>query len=330
MKGTKKLFIIFLILSALIASTVMVFALESSDEYLEVEFIPLGIHGDSFVARIGDQQLLVDAGGKTKRGVSKKQIEIITPVIERFMADDNDKVWEYVIATHADLDHIDVFATSIIEKDDKGIFKFIKDKGWSIGTLIDFDITEDDTVAGEEYDKLKNGKNTFFNSGKYMNYAHRRDDFIKEGIIQSYFTASQCCFKQRSIPCPKEGATDLFKFGNANIRILYNYYYDHRVYPDRSDTTSTEKNCLSVCFMIEHGSQKMLFTGDLEEYDSTNGFKQIGGEDNGLGGETLLYKYNKEYLDGGVDLYKAAHHGSKSSNSEEFIKNIKDSVVLMK
>ena len=65
MKGTKKLFIIFLILSVLIASTVMVFALESSDVYLEVEFIPLGIHGDSFVARIGDQQLLVDAGGKT-------------------------------------------------------------------------------------------------------------------------------------------------------------------------------------------------------------------------------------------------------------------------
>lgn len=329
----KKIFVPILILFALVASALFVITSSSESDELRIEFIPLGDHGDSFVARLGDSQLLVDAGRVGESEYSDK-IKTITSVIDRFMEGDAEGVWDYIIVTHSDYDHIASLATNSIEANDYGVLRHIKTKGWKIGTLIDFDITKDSTIDESEYSALTNGKAQFFQNKDlieketYERYAKRRDQYYKEGVITQYFTASQCCYKARDTE-RVGNASSTFDFGGATIRILYNYYYDHRINPQNTKVSSAELNCLSVCFLLEYGSQKMLFTGDLEEYDSTNSFVEIGGEGSGRGGETLLYEYNKEYLKDGVDLYKAAHHGSSTSNSESFVDAIKPNRIVI-
>ena len=85
----------------------------------------------------------------------------------------------------------------------------------------------------------------------------------------------------------------------TNFEILYNpYYYEN----------ATTENDYSVCCMINSGEHKFLFTGDLEK----------GGE------EALATQYRQDkglgengYVE--VDLYKAGHHGSKTSSNTKFL-----------
>ena len=78
---------------------------------------------------------------------------------------------------------------------------------------------------------------------------------------------------------------------SVEMEILYNYYYEN--------TTSDENN-YSVCLMFNQGDNHYLFTGDLEK-----------------SGEEHLVEY---YEDIGEPLphcvlYKAGHHGSKTSST---------------
>ncbi|MBR2024649.1 MAG: hypothetical protein IKA02_02435, partial [Clostridia bacterium] len=159
----------------------------------------------------------------------------------------------------------------------------------------------------------------------YSRYSKKRDAMVESGTIKNYYTASQCVYEKRGIECPKEGAKSTFKLtdevDSPVINILYNYYYDHRLYETKK-VESSEKNCMSVCFLIEYKSQKFLFTGDIEEYDSGRNYNTICGE-------TYLYEDNEELLKNGVTFYKAAHHGSRTSSSREFIDNIKPQIAVI-
>ena len=87
----------------------------------------------------------------------------------------------------------------------------------------------------------------------------------------------------------------------TSFEILYNPYYYEGINID------TENNC-SVCCMVTSGEHNFLFTGDLE-----------------AAGEAAMasqYKIDKGLGDNGyisVDLYKAGHHGSKTSSSAAFL-----------
>ena len=102
--------------------------------------------------------------------------------------------------------------------------------------------------------------------------------------------------------------------GEVKLEILYNYYYDHSI-------SGTENN-YSVCALLTYNRKSFLFTGDLEEHGSE--------------GETKLLQYNQSLQDiknngeqYGVDLYKAGHHGSKTSSSQAFIGAIRPRVVCV-
>lgn len=88
---------------------------------------------------------------------------------------------------------------------------------------------------------------------------------------------------------------------NTNFEILYNPYYYTKA--------SSGENNHSVCCMVNSGEHKFLFTGDLEK----DGEEALGAQyriDHGLG--------DSGYVE--VDLYKAGHHGSKtSSNTNNFL-----------
>ena len=78
------------------------------------------------------------------------------------------------------------------------------------------------------------------------------------------------------------------------------YYYN----------SSSSENNYSVCTLITANDKKFLFTGDLEEE-----------------GETRLLEMNPQL--GKVDLYKAGHHGSKTSSSKDFMDTIRPDVICV-
>lgn len=130
----------------------------------------------------------------------------------------------------------------------------------------------------------------------YQNYLLERADEIKNGA--THYTALQCYNNENGA----QRVYDLSGDGNVTMEILYNYYYEH--------TFDDDENNYSVCVQFSHGSEnKFLFTGDLEAI-----------------GEESLVKYNDLSK---VKLYKAGHHGSKTSSSTDFLKVIQPEICVI-
>ena len=90
-----------------------------------------------------------------------------------------------------------------------------------------------------------------------------------------------------------------------SMNILYNYYYEH---------VSPDNNNHSVCMLLSQDlgdgqSNHYLFTGDLEE-----------------DGEKRLVENNELPK---VELYKAGHHGSKTSSTSELLEVIQPKYVAV-
>ena len=85
---------------------------ESTETELKIEFFPFGKYnnnykvGDSFIITYGDVQILVDAGSQTNAN------DDLIAKMKAHMNKDKGKVWDYVIATHPDYDHISAFSTN--------------------------------------------------------------------------------------------------------------------------------------------------------------------------------------------------------------------------
>ncbi len=126
----------------------------------------------------------------------------------------------------------------------------------------------------------------------YNNYVTQRDLEVENGA--EHYNALECYNNQN-------GAERSYEIGeNITLNILYNYYYDH----DTSD-----ENNYSVCFQIEEGDNNYLFTGDLEKK-----------------GEEYLVEYNELEK---VKLYKAGHHGSKTSSNDVLLDVIQPEICVV-
>lgn len=138
----------------------------------------------------------------------------------------------------------------------------------------------------------------------YNNYLRERNDEIANGA--SYYTAIDCAKNQNG--ARKEFIIDDEK--NIKFEVLYNYYNE---YNRDDETTSSYKahseNDYSVCLLFTYGEQHFLFTGDLEEE----------GENHLISNNTLPK----------IDLYKAGHHGSKTSSTKDFIDLIQPKTVCV-
>ena len=84
------------------------------------------------------------------------------------------------------------------------------------------------------------------------------------------------------------------------MEVLYQKYYEE---------TTDDENDYSVCVMFNHGDNHYLFTGDLEKK-----------------GEKSLVESNKLPH---VQLFKGAHHGSYTANTDELLSVIKPEVVCI-
>ena len=295
-----------------------------NENELKMTLIDLNINGDSTLIQYNGINILIDAGGVLASS------DYIYNKIK-----DLDTL-HYVIFTHADKDHIVNFSTNA----KSALNRWLSVKNNKIETLIDFDITNDKSISRSLYPQQKD----LFVSQSYNEYKEFRDNNIRSNKIENYYTASQCVYKERGLanpPIGAEGAKSFFSFNDGNdnngIRILYNYFYDHSIY-NRKTAQGCERNLLAVCTLITVDDKKLLFTGDLEEFDSSN--EQDSDDpsekeydvDNTKAyqrvyGESYLVAFNYEYLKDGVTYYKAAHHGSRTSNSSNLMDVIRPNYV---
>lgn len=223
---------------------------------LSFHFMMLGNEyaGDSVYIKAGDNDILIDAGSR------KASADTIETYVNTYCTDG---ILEYVIATHADQDHIAGFAGN------NGILNRYKCK-----TIIDFPKTNKDTATYKEY------------------VQNRDNEVLSDGAV--HYTALEC-YKEEG------GAKRVYTLSDSiSMEILYHKFYEEK---------TSDENDYSVCILFRHGGKSFLFTGDLEEE-----------------GEVSLVDNNNLPE---VNLFKAGHHGSKTSSTNYLLSKIKPDICVV-
>ncbi len=309
------------------------FLVEASSNNLNVNICGFDsdAEGDCTIITCGDIEILIDC--PSGDDVFKELKEKLNN--NEDIKNDTEKKFDYVIFSHGDSDHIggaSNFLTSLTEG------KLINNEKWTIGTIIDFDF---ENCSDTEF------LNKFQSTDTLNKYRETRNKIIKNTECNcSYFSATSLSSSELT----KDYAIE---DGNVTLKILYNYFDNYMIMNSLFNSTngSFYRNVVSLCTLIEikNSNTKLLFTGDLEEVDSANSYvspvntvslnndcrskvasfnKLIGSEDNRVGGEKTLLAYHSDLLKN-VTLYKAAHHGSKTSNSSDLISWIKPQYVAV-
>ena len=229
-----------------------------TDDEIQFHFLELGnkYTGDCTLVKVGDTEVLIDAGSRAGSAST------IVSYINQYCTDG---VLEYVIATHADQDHISAFVgTSKIA----GVFD-----SFVCETIIDFPLTNKTTQT-------------------YQNYVAKRGAEVQSGA--KHYTALECWNNQN-------GAQRSYELADGiTMNFLYQKFYE---------TKTTDENDYSVCALFTQGTNNYLFTGDLEE----------------LGEKSLVENNDLPKC----KLFKAGHHGSKTSSTSELLAVIQPEVVCV-
>ena len=150
----------------------------------------------------------------------------------------------------------------------------------------------------------KNGIFDLYECGIIIDFAMTNKDPSK-GMQKSYLANLNAEIEAGAThytaqDCIEQEKTDFAVADGINMKILDSYYYTHH--------SETENN-YSVCMLLSEGENNYLFTGDLE-----------------ADGEKYLVEMNELPE---VVLYKAGHHGSKTSSSDELLSVIKPEIVCV-
>ena len=139
--------------------------------------------GDSIYIKAGDTDILIDAGS------TRSSAETTAAYMNEYVTDGT---LEYVIATHADEDHIAGFAGSSTSASMFDRF--------DCEVIIDFPRTDKDTNV-------------------YKDYVAQRDEAVAAGA--KHYTALECYNNEN-------GAQRTYEVSDGiEMEILYNYYYEH-------------------------------------------------------------------------------------------------------
>ena len=225
---------------------------------VSIHFLMLGNEytGDCTLIKAGDTEVLIDAGS------IQASAGTIVPYINEYCTDG---VLEYVIATHADQDHIAGFVGT---KTYPGIFD-----SFECEVIIDFPLTDKDTQI-------------------YERYCEERDAEVALGA--KHYTALQCWNNT-------DGAKRSYALSDTvTMNFLYQKFYEER---------TEDENDYSVCMLLQDGTNNYLFTGDLEK-----------------DGESSLIQNNTLPK---CKLFKAGHHGSKTSTTSALLEIIEPEIVCV-
>lgn len=140
-------------------------------------------------------------------------------------------------------------------------------------------------------------KNT--TSGVSSEYIKVRDDLVSKGT--KHYTAAQC-FNQEN------GAKRSYELADGiTMEILYNYYYFNK---------TSDENDYSVCTLFTYKDHNFIFTGDLEE----SGEQKLAAYYDGSSESKTLPQ---------VEVFKAGHHGSKTSSNDCLLSKIQPEIVCV-
>lgn len=133
-------------------------------------------------------------------------------------------------------------------------------------------------------------------SALYSRYVSEREAEVQAGAV--HYTALDC-YKQQN------GAKRVYNLAeNTTMTFLYNYYYENK---------ASSENDYSVCLLFTHDGKNYLFTGDLENEGK-------------IKAEEKLVELNDLPQ---CELFKAGHHGSKTSSSSALLDVIKPKIVCV-
>jgi len=268
---------------------------------VSVHFLELGnrFTGDCTYIKVNENiDILIDCGSKSN------SIPTVDAYLKQYVTDGT---LEYVIVTHAHQDHYAGFATS--EKV-KSIFDLYECKN-----IITFSTTNqktDDAYVKEEIasNQVVSSLNitSYASASKdtsalYRNFTRELTETLARDNEAIHLTASQIIADSATYPEGKimlEDFDDVDTTNDITLQILNNHYYSNKAESD---------NDYSVCTMLNQGGKHFLFTGDLE-----------------IEGEAELVQLNNLPK---VDLYKAGHHGSKTSSSMELLNVIAPDIVCV-
>ena len=271
-----------------------------------VHFLELGnkYTGDCTYIKVGENiDILIDCGSKSS------SVATVSNYLNKYVTDG---VLEYVIVTHAHQDHYAGFATSA--KVDS-IFDL-----YECETIITFSTTNqkmptqylDREIGTKQYVSdlgiVSYAETTTSTSTLYANFNRELTAELnttltkgtKAGQKPVHYTATDV------LNTYTDGKIELDAVNDINLQVLDNYYY----------TNDGHENDYSVCTLLNQGSKYFIFTGDLE----------IEGE------EKLIEQARNPILhtqDFRVELYKAGHHGSKTSSSMDFLNIINPKIVCV-
>lgn len=207
-----------------------------------------------------------------------------------------DGILEYVIVTHGHQDHYAGFATttktaSIFDLYEcKNIITFT---GCNQKSTSEYSQSVIDSIYGK-------GALHSYNAGK-ATYAGLYDNFLRE--LKAEKDNGAKVYSSKSFRETFEnGKIVLDEENQISLQILNNYY-------DDEENQATTENDYSVCTLITQGEKKFLFTGDLEK----------------KGEEELVSRNSLSQ----VDLFKAGHHGSKTSSNDALLKVIQPKIVCV-
>lgn len=133
----------------------------------------------------------------------------------------------------------------------------------------------------------------------YEDYLYAVEYAIENGASQ--YNAADCFNNEN-------GASRTYSLGEGiSLEILYNYYYFN---------TTEDENDYSVCVMLKYNDLNFMFTGDLEEEGE---HKMAEYYDGTTPAKTLPH----------VEVFKAGHHGSKTSSNDCLLSKITPSIVCV-
>jgi competence protein ComEC len=133
------------------------------------------------------------------------------------------------------------------------------------------------------------------------NFKIRAAIFGRAPFQDSVFIELYNVLRKKNIPIAVVSQGGILDFGDVKIEILYPYQ-------DESAEAISDNNH-SIVLRVNFGSRKFLFTGDIE--------RETEGE---------LIK-NAELLK--ADVVKVAHHGSKTSSTQEFVESAQAKVAVI-
>ncbi len=249
--------------------------------------------GDCFIVRTGDSLYMFDGGSASNESIGED-------VLEAYLMNEGIRYIDKIFVSHGDDDHVNGIKYLLSEESLVEVGELILPKA---------------AKEGEDYEELKElfearGEGQIGYSERYMLLGLDIDD-KKEPLKGDEDRAGI----DADIGTDSGTYIDALKgrLDKANGNIIDDSYI---LCLYEGNTAEPEMNRHSPVYLLRYGDFSAVFTGDMTEDEE----KEFYLETEGLREELLPY---------GATVVKAAHHGSKTSNSDILIKAVRPAFALI-